>query len=169
MSNIYAWNDGKLEPRAKKCIFLGYVSGVKGYRLWCPDPKSPKFVISRDVTFDESSMLYPSKESCNSEKDDSTQKQVELEIGSPGPSQTSSTSQTDQDDEPDPHSVEDEPVEEEHSIARDRPRREIRPPQRYTNLVAYALSVVQETDGDGEPSTYTEAVLSADAISGWWP
>ena len=56
-------NDGKLELRAKKAIFLGYATGVKGYRLWCPDPKSPKFVISRDITFDENYMLQPRKES----------------------------------------------------------------------------------------------------------
>ena len=36
---------------------------MKGYRLWFPDPKSPKFVISRDVTFDENYMLQPRKES----------------------------------------------------------------------------------------------------------
>ena len=50
-------NKGKLKPRAKKCVFLGYGQGVKGYRLWCPDPESPKFMFSRDVTFDEVSML----------------------------------------------------------------------------------------------------------------
>ena len=32
-------NEGKLEPRATKCILLGYVDGVKGYRLWCPNSK----------------------------------------------------------------------------------------------------------------------------------
>ncbi|XP_020271762.1 uncharacterized protein LOC109846933 [Asparagus officinalis] len=55
-------NDGKLEPRKKKAIFLGYATGVKRYRLWCSDLKLPKFIISRDVTFDEKFMLHPRKE-----------------------------------------------------------------------------------------------------------
>jgi hypothetical protein len=54
-------NDGKLELKSKKCIFLGYVDGVKGYRLWCSDPKSHKVIVSRDIVFDESTMLYPRK------------------------------------------------------------------------------------------------------------
>ena len=55
-------NEGKLEPRAKKCIFLGYIDRVKGYRLWCLDSKFSKFLISRKVTFNESTMLSPRKE-----------------------------------------------------------------------------------------------------------
>ena len=29
-------DNGKLEPRSLKCLSLGYKSGVKGYKLWCP-------------------------------------------------------------------------------------------------------------------------------------
>ncbi|GJY90494.1 retrovirus-related pol polyprotein from transposon TNT 1-94, partial [Tanacetum coccineum] len=55
-------NDGKHEPRVVKCILLGYATGVKGYRLWCIEGKSPdRFLISRDVTFDESAMLDQSR------------------------------------------------------------------------------------------------------------
>nr|GEU62256.1 Gag-Pol polyprotein [Tanacetum cinerariifolium] len=35
----------------KKCLFLGYADGFKGYRLW--DPTAHKVVISRDVVFIE--------------------------------------------------------------------------------------------------------------------
>ena len=39
--------ESKLDPRAKKALFMGITSGVKGYRLWCPET---------DVTFDESTL-----------------------------------------------------------------------------------------------------------------
>ena len=42
-------NNGKLVPRAQKCTFVGYGSGVKGYRLLYVDSK--RVIVSRDVTF----------------------------------------------------------------------------------------------------------------------
>ena len=41
----------KLDPKSRRCIFLGYVDRVKGYRMW--DPTAHKIVISRDVIFIE--------------------------------------------------------------------------------------------------------------------
>ena len=39
----------KLDPQPKRCLFLGYANGVKGYRLW--DSVVHKVIISRDVVF----------------------------------------------------------------------------------------------------------------------
>ena len=47
----------------RKLHFLVMLLGVKGYMLWCLDTKSIKFVVSRDVTFDENFMLQLGKES----------------------------------------------------------------------------------------------------------
>jgi len=54
----YHVSDGKLEPRARKAVFLGFKRGVKEYKLW--DSEDRKIVLSRDVTFDESSMVKTS-------------------------------------------------------------------------------------------------------------
>ncbi|KAG8367767.1 hypothetical protein BUALT_Bualt16G0107000 [Buddleja alternifolia] len=51
----YHVKESKLDPRAKKVVFMGITSGIKGYRLWCPETK--KIIFSRDVTFDESTVL----------------------------------------------------------------------------------------------------------------
>ena len=45
----------KLDSKSKKCIFLGFEKGVKGYKLW--DPVAQKVVISRDVVFNKKSMI----------------------------------------------------------------------------------------------------------------
>ena len=72
----YHVKESKLDPRAKKAIFLGITSGVKGYRLWCPETK--KVVFSRDVTFDETAILKPVT-SIDTTQTDGALKQVEFE------------------------------------------------------------------------------------------
>lgn len=44
-------NEKKLEPRALRCIFLGYPKGIKGYKLWLDGSRRQKCFISKDVIF----------------------------------------------------------------------------------------------------------------------
>ena len=157
-------SDGKLEPRAMKCIFLGYATGVKGYRLWCTEDRTPKFIISRDVTFDESAMFGQRKEfgdlAGTSKTDLGANQKVEFEVDAPMENGVDDTS-------------EEQPVIDQNdsqSIAAHRPRREIRRPMRYvdcvsaniTNPVAFALAVAEEI-GREEPRSYKEAMESKDS------
>ena len=48
-------NRNKLQPKSKKCVFLGYgESGEMGFRLW--DPEARRIVRSHSVFFDENKM-----------------------------------------------------------------------------------------------------------------
>ncbi|KAL5806266.1 hypothetical protein ACOSQ4_028999 [Xanthoceras sorbifolium] len=155
---------GKLEPRAKKYIFLSYASEVKGYRLWCLDSKSPKFVISRNVSFNESALLTQKKESPVSSDTDTiggASKLVEREVPCPPLMRQNPNILESQSEEE--IGVEDVPQEARYSIVESRPQREIRPPQRYADFVAYALNIREETNSVGEPVTYSDVISSVDS------
>ena len=43
--------------KARNGVFIGFKKGIIDYKIW--DPKDKKFVLSRDVTFDEALMIKP--------------------------------------------------------------------------------------------------------------
>jgi len=53
---VHVHNRSKLEPRAKKCIFVGYAPSQKGYK--CYDPHARKIIVTMDLTFFESQLYF---------------------------------------------------------------------------------------------------------------
>ena len=128
---------------------MGVTLGVKGYRLWCLS--SQKIISSRDVTFDKSVMLKKvttdgkvlentfQQPEGRLPQVEGTQKLVEFQTTSVKPVE-------DQQHEADvgEEEVSNEEPQQQHDlpIAIRRPRREIRKPARFEDMVAYAFPVV---------------------------
>ena len=58
--HISSEDKSKLDPKSKKCIFLSYEKGVKGYKFW--DPVAQNVMINKDVVFDEKLMTKAFRE-----------------------------------------------------------------------------------------------------------
>ena len=143
----------KLDPRAKKCVFLGYPEGVKGYRLWCVEPGAAKVVISRDVTFNETEFYKNLKQQGGESMDRVSEEEIELEVGNEDRQSSESKEVFDQ------PALEPDVQQQTYNLARDRKRRDIRPPTRYGyfDLIAFAFCTIEELE---EPTSYEQAMSS---------
>ncbi|KAL1564721.1 Integrase catalytic domain-containing protein [Salvia divinorum] len=151
---------GKLEARAQRCVFLGYQPGVQGYRLWCVEPRNHKLLTSRDVIFDEGKMPYKEVTDLRIDKDEEVARfKVELHPEDASDPEDDVGTQADPGitHEPDDNNLDN------YLLARDRKRRQITPPSRYSdnNMVYYALTVAEDLESSG-PNSYREAMEDAD-------
>ncbi|GKC59951.1 retrotransposon protein, putative, ty1-copia subclass [Tanacetum coccineum] len=139
---------GKLEPRAVKCVLLGYPKGVKGYRLYRLDDESSKIVTSRNVVFNESVMYKDTLKDSGAGNKSVEELQVEVELQRLN-YHTPEEDQTDQEDGDD-------------EDARDQETNQPPDLTDYHNMAAYAFVAVEEEDTH-EPLTYQDAVACEDS------
>lgn len=163
-------DNGKLEPRDIKCLFLGYGSGVKGYKLW--NPETRKTFMSRSVVFNESVMFTDSL-STDDVLVEKLQSQVSVQVELMDDQENEvvgndvSDSVLDTVQQSPPISQSDLQHEEDVDlpIALRRSKRSCGPPNRLIeecNMTHYALSCAEQVEDVCEPATYFEAIDSID-------
>src|SRR3954471_23054695 len=147
----------KVEPRALKCMFMGYPEGVKAYRLWCLEPGHRRCITSRDVVFNEAEVAFKKTDDDGRSAEELEQVEIPVEV-------EHVDAELHIPDEVEEEAEDAEEVEETddgYLLSRDRSRRVIKPPQRlgYADLIAYALISASEVLDD-EPRDYKEVMRS---------
>ncbi|XP_074291218.1 uncharacterized protein LOC141617993 [Silene latifolia] len=165
-TSYYHVSESKLEPQAKKGLFMGYGDDVKGYRIW--SPSEGRVILSRNVVFDENSMVNPTVKSYMlSDSSSSVDKQVEQQdtLDESVPQEEDQPLQSESKSVPSDSSLQ---VPNQQSLARERSIRPNfgKPPNRlcFEDMVGYALQVAEEVDpGLHEPSTFKEAATCSES------
>ncbi|CAL9233575.1 unnamed protein product [Arabidopsis halleri] len=148
---FYHVDQGKLKPRAKKGVFMGYPQGVKGYRIWSLEDK--KCVISRDGK-EKVEVALPEKDLENIEQGESS-----AGGGASPETEHEETSNQGSEEERSPTGLSN------YLLTRDRVRRIIKPPSRFDDcdVAAYALTMSELVETE-EPWTFQEAMNSKDKL-----
>jgi len=166
-------DQGKLKPRALKGVFLGYPQGTKGYKIWLLEEM--KCVISRNVIFHEDLVYKDLQLKEKSEQEEraekitqaektvseivSNQQQVGESSVAGGTVDVSSSDDESEYFEPEGEAPASSERLSNYQLARDRVRRQIRAPIRFSDYsqFAYALMAAEDMDSSEEPSCYHEA------------
>ena len=122
----------KLDPKVRRCIFLGYSSESKAYRVY--DKERKKIIISRDIVFNESQRSLVEKEQNASSLDSSVELPYTSDVN---------------------NNVDEANIDENLQVRRSlRNRRE---PERYGDWTYVACN-----DKSDEPSNFNDAIKSDD-------
>lgn len=183
-SIAYVHHDqGKLQPRALKGVFLGYPQGTKGYKVWLLD--SEKCVISRNIVFHEEVMFKDLKsekehgikgnfetgqssgtsniEIVVEENSENQQQQPSAENIVQGGVIAENQSESGEEENADVNDDQDDDELVGYQLARDRVRRAVVPPARLSDysMVAFALLTAEDMDIE-EPQCFHDAQVSAE-------
>ncbi|KAK8940855.1 hypothetical protein KSP39_PZI009825 [Platanthera zijinensis] len=162
----------KLDAKARKLVFVGYDERKKGWR--CMDPVTKKFVVSRDVVFDELTSFGGSSVELPESKVDEGQEvaevadQVELAVSPAAPVASSSGEEASGSGSrgsiaPSLPESRGEPEEAAEVISKEQPlrrsKRVIKPPARYCegNTVSYVSCFFAGPLDEREPASFNEA------------
>jgi len=182
-------DEGKLVPRAKKGVFLGYPAGVKGYKVWLLEER--KCAVSRNVVFQENAVykdvMQKNKDSETSQSETSSgsldidlEETSDMSLGGDLSDETGSLgdhSPTQDDHQTEGNEINEEVVAdspESYHLVRDREKRAIRAPRRFDVEGYYGEDTDEEEEFDAEalvttiegderePSNYKEALRDED-------
>ncbi|GJS53039.1 retrotransposon protein, putative, ty1-copia subclass [Tanacetum coccineum] len=152
-------------------LLLWYPKGVKGYKLYRLDDKSPKIVTSRIVVFNESAMYKDTLEAFSAGTDKSVE-ELNVEVKLQGlNNHTLEEDQTHQDQEDgDDLDARDQETNQttdltDYQLVRDREPMARTKPLRFrdkSNMAPYVFAITEEEDTH-EPLTYQEAVACEDS------
>lgn len=140
-------NQDKLNPRALRCIFIGYLDGVKWYKVWNLEPSGPRFFNSRDISFDASKMGFGMKGDYSAmDKMNDLETQIEVETATDSLQNEDEKHNETSEESSVPDRTNQNP--QTYTLAKDKPRRNVKPPQRYAHadLTWYALTVAEEVE-----------------------
>jgi hypothetical protein len=148
-------DNGKLEPRVIKCIFMGHASSVKAYKL-C-NPEAHKAFYSQNIVFNESTMftsdLSTSATNQNSESISVQVEHIDDDVVAPPYARNSSSLK---------HSLPDDHAQ---SLIEGQTTRQIVWPVWLIEEcnIAFTLTVAEEVDSAHEPLNHSKAILSTDS------